>query len=323
MCGHLARGHPERGGRGEARASQRQRDGRPRDRTDLEHVSTIQRHLGVPPVIALRPPALPALVSSCSRARPVTPRSRHAAYGTVPITDSTGEEWASLPNVSAVSSARSARARRTCLSVQTSDEPPHHSHQLSQVGGTYSASRPPWEILGPAGICRETGRKGPVVASVTNSTGLDLATTDGRRKGSPREPDPRCHPRRRHLRGRLRGPRRPRLLSGGDRSQGRGRPLRGHGEPGQGPTEVAPPRPGAAARARPRRGAGGRDGERDQLQHRLDLDLRAGAHVRLPRALRPTLATLGSPRPAVPHRRLRPLRRGAQDRTRSPPLVAR
>src|SRR4029077_21038564 len=42
---------------------------------------------------------------------------------------------ASLTNVSAVSSARTARARRTCLSVQTSDEPPHHSHQLSQVGG--------------------------------------------------------------------------------------------------------------------------------------------------------------------------------------------
>jgi len=44
----------------------------------------------------------------------VTPRSRHAAYGTVPITDSTGEEWASLTNVSPCSSARSARARRPC-----------------------------------------------------------------------------------------------------------------------------------------------------------------------------------------------------------------
>ena len=45
--------------------------------------------------------------------------------------------------------------------------------------------------------------------------------------------------------------------------------------------------------------------------------------VRLPRALRPALAALGTPRPAVPHRRLRPLRRGAPDRSRRAPLVAR
>ena len=43
----------------------------------------------------------------------------------------------------------------------------------------------------------------------------------------------------------------------------------------------------AAARARPGRGARGRDGQRHQLQHRVDLDLRAGLHLRLPRALRP------------------------------------
>ena len=46
-------------------------------------------------------------------------------------------------------------------------------------------------------------------------------------------------------------------------------------------------RRGAAARARPGRGAGRGDGQRDQLQHRVDLDLRAGVDVRLPRALRP------------------------------------
>ena len=46
----------------------------------------------------------------------------------------------------------------------------------------------------------------------------------------------------------------------------------------------------AAARARPGRGAGRGDGQRDQLQHRVDLDLRAGLDVRLPRALRPALA---------------------------------
>ena len=38
----------------------------------------------------------------------------------------------------------------------------------------------------------------------------------------------------------------------------------------------------AGPRARPRRGARRRDGQRDQLQHRLDLDLRAGLDVHLP-----------------------------------------
>ena len=46
----------------------------------------------------------------------------------------------------------------------------------------------------------------------------------------------------------------------------------------------------AAPRARPRRGAGRGDGQRHQLQHRVDLDLRAGLDVRLPRALRPAVA---------------------------------
>ena len=44
-----------------------------------------------------------------------------------------------------------------------------------------------------------------------------------------------------------------------------------------------------AARARPGRGAGRGDGQRDQLQHRLDLDLRAGLDLRVPGALRPAL----------------------------------
>ena len=45
----------------------------------------------------------------------------------------------------------------------------------------------------------------------------------------------------------------------------------------------------AAPRARPGRGLRRGDGLGDQLQHRVDLDLRAGLHLRLPRALRPDL----------------------------------
>ena len=65
------------------------------------------------------------------------------------------------------------------------------------------------------------------------------------------------------------------------------------------------------------------DGQRDQLQHRVDLDLRAGVDVRLPRALRPDLAARQAARPALPRRRLRPVRRRAQDRRRRAPLEAR
>nr|WP_278256284.1 hypothetical protein [Nocardioides convexus] len=39
--------------------------------------------------------------------------------------------------------------------------------------------------------------------------------------------------------------------------------------------------------SRSRRGDRRRDGLRHQLQHRVDLDLRARLHLRLPRALRP------------------------------------
>ena len=55
---------------------------------------------------------------------------------------------------------------------------------------------------------------------------------------------------------------------------------------GQGPAQVAPRRRGADARARARRGLRRRDGELDQLQHGLDVDLRAAADVRVPRPLR-------------------------------------
>ena len=61
----------------------------------------------------------------------------------------------------------------------------------------------------------------------------------------------------------------------------------------------------ADARDRPRRGARRGDGQRHQLQHGLDVDLRAAADVRLPAPLRPHLAAHRPPRPALPRRRLR------------------
>ena len=78
-----------------------------------------------------------------------------------------------------------------------------------------------------------------------------------------------------------------------------------------------------AARARPGRGPRRGDGQRDQLQHRLDLDLRAGLDLRLPGALRPDLAAGQAARPALPRGRLRPRRRRAQDRPRRARLEAR
>ena len=57
-------------------------------------------------------------------------------------------------------------------------------------------------------------------------------------------------------------------------------------------------------RSSPRRPGRG-DGQCHQLQHRLDLDLRAGLDLRLPRALRPHLRLRQAPRPALPRRRLR------------------
>ena len=115
----------------------------------------------------------------------------------------------------------------------------------------------------------------------------------------------------------------PRVLPGRHGPQGRGGHVRGPGQPGQGPPQVPPHRGRAPARARPGRGDRGRDGQRHQLQHRVDLDLRAGDDVRLPGALRQDLAAGQAARPALPGRRLRPRRRGAQDRPGRALLEAR
>ena len=84
--------------------------------------------------------------------------------------------------------------------------------------------------------------------------------------------------------------------------------------PRQGPAQVAAPRRGADAGARPGRGADRRDGQRDQLQHRLDVDLRADVHVQLPAPLRAAVRADQAPRPAVPRGRLGRRRRGPAGR---------
>ncbi len=83
---------------------------------------------------------------------------------------------------------------------------------------------------------------------------------------------------------------------------------------GQGPPEVAPRRRGAVARAGTRRGAGRGDGVVDQLQHGVDVDLRAAPHLRVPPAARARERVGRPPRPAVPRGRERRRRRGAAGR---------
>lgn len=88
------------------------------------------------------------------------------------------------------------------------------------------------------------------------------------------------------------------------------------GQPRQGPAPVPAPRRRRPARARPGRGPGRGDGQRGELQHGVELDLRAGLHLRLPGAVRPPLAADQASRPAVPRARLRPGGRGAAHRRR-------
>ena len=78
---------------------------------------------------------------------------------------------------------------------------------------------------------------------------------------------------------------------------------------GEGPAQVAARRGGRHPRARPGRGDRRRDGVVGELQHRVDVDLRAGLDLRLPRALRPRLRADQAARPALPRGRLRPGRR--------------
>ena len=99
--------------------------------------------------------------------------------------------------------------------------------------------------------------------------------------------------------------------------QGRAGHVRGPAHQGEGPAQVAARRGGAHPRARPGRGDRRRHGVVGELQHRLDVDLRAGLHLRLPGALRQALRADQAARPALPRGRLRPGRRRAAGRARA------
>ena len=118
-------------------------------------------------------------------------------------------------------------------------------------------------------------------------------------------------------------PSHPRDLPGLVRPPGRGRHVRGHRVRGQGPAQVAPRGRRRRPRARPRRGLHRRDGQRHQLQHGVDLDLRAAAHLRVPRPAGQGERLGRAPRPRLPRGRVRRLGRGAADRLGRAQLEAR
>ena len=115
----------------------------------------------------------------------------------------------------------------------------------------------------------------------------------------------------------------PRVLPGGLRPAGRDRHVRRGRLGRQGPPQVAPRCRRGRPRARPRRGLHRRHGLLHQLQHRLDLDLRAPAHLRVPRPSGPGERLGGPPRAALPRGRLRRLRRRPPGGLPGPKLQAR
>ncbi len=133
--------------------------------------------------------------------------------------------------------------------------------------------------------------------------------------GGRAEGDPGRDPRRRHLGRGLRRDATAGVLPCGHGARRRGRHVRGHARAGQGSPAVAAPGRGRAARARAGRGVRRGDGQCDQLQHGLVGDLRAGPDVRFSPQVRADLSADQAPRPAVPRRRLGPVRRCAADRT--------
>ena len=124
-------------------------------------------------------------------------------------------------------------------------------------------------------------------------------------------------------RGRARRTRRAPQLPGGVRPPRRRRHVRGTDVGREGPRQGHPHRRGADPRAGPRRGVRRRHGQLDQLQHGLDLDLRACPDVRLPRSLRPRGRVGQAPRPRPPGDRVGRVRRRARRRLRRAELEAR
>ena len=91
----------------------------------------------------------------------------------------------------------------------------------------------------------------------------------------------------------------------------------------EGPPQVAAHRRGADPGAGARRGLRRGDGQLHQLQHGVDLDLRAHPDVRVPGAAGQGERLGRPPRPDLPRRRQRRRRCGAAGRLRRPQLEAR
>ena len=89
------------------------------------------------------------------------------------------------------------------------------------------------------------------------------------------------------------------------------------------PTQEPAHRRRRHARAGARRGVRRGDGVEHQLQHGVDVDLRAAADVRVPRPLRPREHVGGTPRAALPRRRIRRVGRRAAGRVGGAQLEAR
>ena len=111
-------------------------------------------------------------------------------------------------------------------------------------------------------------------------------------------------------------------LPGRHPAPGRGAHVRRSRRARPGSPQVAARGRGAGPRARPGRGAGRRHGQRGQLQHRVELHLLAGLHLRLPAPLREALRAHRAARPALSRGRLGPGGRGAAHRPRGEHLEA-
>ena len=143
------------------------------------------------------------------------------------------------------------------------------------------------------------------------------------RPGGSHEGNPRRDPRLRQPARGLRRAAAAGVLPGGHPAPGRGAHVRRPRHPRPGPPQVPARGGGAGPRARPGRGPGRRHGQRGQLQHRVELHLLAGLHLRLPAPLRQALRAHRAARPAVPRGRLGPGGRGAAHRPRRERLEAR
>ena len=243
------------------------------------------------------------------------PRPRRRTRGTPDLSGARGRASPSVaPPPSTRISARPGEGERPPAKVVPQHEPPGApSHRPSRTGAdrrsqgcethpSSGALLPPDRSLGSGGDDRIVGRYG-------------LGHEHRDRRHPHRDPRGRHRRHRRPppSRGRARRARAGRRA--GDVRRGA---LRTEGSP-----EVDPCRGVPAPRTGTRRGLRRGDGELDQLQHGVDLDLRTPADLRVLEAPRQGERVGQAPRPAVPRDGQRRLGRGAAHRIRGPQLERR